>query len=236
MRDEEDGAGGRDGFSKLEWAALGCFLAAIAAALAFLPVRDALEAAADWVGSLGWWAPVGFVLVYVLCALALLPRTILTVASGLLFGVAWGLLWSLLAANLASSIAFLAARHFARGFISRHIHNHDRLDSLDRAVAREGWRIVALTRLTPVFPYSVLNYAYGLTRVRWRQFALGTFLGMLPGFTMLVALGDLTGQVADGESSPVRTFVLVVAAVGATLATVLITRFARRSLRRSGSV
>jgi uncharacterized membrane protein YdjX (TVP38/TMEM64 family) len=234
-KNRNDAAGeAGEGFSKLEWIALAAFFALVAAALTFLPVREALEGAADWVGSLGWWAPAGFVAIYVLCALALIPRTILTVAAGMLFGMGWGLLWSLLAANLASSLAFLAARHFAHGAVSRRIRNHDRLDSLDRAVVREGWRIVALTRLSPVFPYSVLNYAYGLTRVRWSQFAYGTFVGMLPGFAMLVALGDLTGLAAEaGEegSSPARTLALCLAAVAATVATILITRFAKQALR-----
>lgn len=233
MPENDSGRPVGDGFSKLEWIALATLLGLALAAALFLPVREALDRATNWVGTLGWWAPPGFVALYVLCALALIPRTILTVAAGLLFGVGWGLLWSVLAANLASNLAFLAARHLFREPLSRRFRL-TRLDSLDQAVADEGWRLVALTRLSPVFPYSVLNYAYGLTRVPWREFAFGTFAGMLPGFALLVSLGDLAGLAAEageGESSTAELAALAAAAVVAGAATFLITRFAKRALQ-----
>lgn len=218
-----------------EWIVLAILLLGLALALRFLPVRAALERATLWIESLGWWAPATFVVLYVLCTLLLVPRTVLTVGAGFLFGPWWGLLWALVSINLGANLAFLSGRHFVRGLVARRTRDRGRLQALDRAVARDGWRIVALTRLTPVLPYSILNYAFGLTRVRWRQFALGSFAGMFPGTLMLVVLGTFTDFAAERSAQPRGTLVdLLYAAVvtGALLATWIVTRFARRVLER----
>lgn len=220
---------------RIEWIGLAVLLLGLAFALRSLPVRDSLESATLWIESLGWWAPATFLVLYVACTLLLVPRTILTVGAGFLFGPLQGLLWALLAINLGANLAFLLGRHLARGIVERRTRDRGRIQALDRAVAKDGWRIVALTRLTPVFPYSLLNYAFGLTRVRWRQFAIGSFAGMFPGTLMLVILGTFTDFAAERSDHPKGILVNVLYATGVAgtlLATWVVTRFAKRALER----
>ena len=218
---------------RLEWIALTMLLTGLAFALRSLPVRASLERATLWIESLGWWAPTTFVLIYVACALLLVPRAVLTVGAGFLFGPLWGLLWALLAINLGAHLAFLSGRHLARAAVERRARGHGRLQALDDAVSGGGWRIVALTRLSPVFPYSFLNYAYGLTRVGWSDFALGSLAGMFPGTLLLVILGTLTDFAAERsgqDAGPLVTALLAIGVIIALLATWVVTRVARRVL------
>lgn len=211
-------------------------VAVLAVAIRFLPVRAALERATDWIDSLGWLGPFAFVAIYALCTVLFLPRSILTVAAGLLFGLGWGCLWVVVSANLGANLAFLAGRHFAGGLVRRWTGDEGRLAALDRAVGRDGWKIVALTRLSPVFPFALLNYAFGLTQVRWRQFALGSFLGMLPGTVLLVTLGtlaDLAAEAGDEKPGPLTSYLLGGALLVAIAATLVVTRFARRAVART---
>ncbi len=220
----------------LEWTVLCLLIAGLLLALRFLPVQAALERATLWIESLGWWAPTAFVALYTLCTLLLVPRTVLTVAAGFLFGFGWGAILALLSINLGANLAFLSGRHFARAAVERRARNHARFLALDRAVGRDGWRLVALVRLTPVFPYSLINYAFGLTQVAWIQFACGSFLGMLPGTLLLVALGTLTDFAA--EQSEAKGGVWLHAATAAAMlagvvSTLVVARFAKRALERS---
>ena len=162
-----------------------------------------------------------------------MPRAVLTVGAGFLFGPLWGLLWALLAINLGAHLAFLSGRHLARAAVERRARGHGRLQALDDAVSGGGWRIVALTRLSPVFPYSFLNYAYGLTRVGWSDFALGSLAGMFPGTLLLVILGTLTDFAAERsgqDAGPLVTALLAIGVIIALLATWVVTRVARRVL------
>jgi uncharacterized membrane protein YdjX (TVP38/TMEM64 family) len=218
---------------RLEWIALALLLTGLAFSLWSLPVRASLERATLWIESLGWWAPATFVLIYVACALLLVPRAVLTVGAGFLFGPLWGLLWALLAINLGAHLAFLSGRHLARAAVERRTRDHGRLQALDDAVSGGGWRIVALTRLSPVFPYSFLNYAYGLTRVGWSDFAFGSLAGMFPGTLLLVILGTLTDFAAERSgqhAGPLVTALLAIGVIIALLATWVVTRVARRVL------
>lgn len=240
-------APGKDRVSRvvrLEWIALAFLLLGLAVALRHLPVSATLERATLSIESLGWWAPATFVVLYVVCTMLLLPRTVLTVGAGFLFGPLHGLLWALLAINLGANLAFLSGRHLLRNVVERRIHADGRIQALDQAVAGNGWRIVALMRMTPVFPYSLLNYALGLTRIRWRHFALGSLAGMFPGTAMLVILGTFTDFAAEKSDEPTGLLVRSLYAVGVIvtlLATWWVTRFAKRTLDRhraasSGSV
>lgn len=226
---------GAERFARLEWISLGLFLLGLALALRSLPVRASLEKATLWIESLGWWAPGTFLVLYVACSLLLVPRTVLTVGAGFLFGPLQGLLWAVLAINLGANLAFLLGRHLARGTVRRRTRGRGRIGALERAAARGGWRFVALTRLTPVFPYSLLNYAFGATRVGWGQFAAGSFAGMFPGTLLLVILGSLTDFAAErSESRPgpwVNALLAIIVAI-ALVATWIVTRWAKRVLER----
>ena len=163
------------------------------------------------------------------------PGFVLTLTAAAVFGFGWGLLWVMIGANLSANLAFLISRYFGRGIMSKQIEGNRRFEAIDRAVEKEGWMIVTLTRLSPTFSFSLLNYAFGLTNVRWIEYCLATLLGMLPGMIMFVYLGSL-GKLAT-DSGEIKTDKIVLTIVGllATIAaTVLITRKAKQALDDDG--
>lgn len=194
-----------------------------------------LPALTEQVARLGVWGPVVYVALYVLGAVLLIPGSVLTLAAGVLFGLVRGTALVLLAATLGAAAAFLVARYLARGYIERRIGT-GRLAAVDRALARDGFRLVLLLRLTPVVPYSLLNYSLGLTGVRFRDFVLAS-VGMLPGTLLYVYYGKVAGDLAAlAGGQPVPRDAAYWATIGVGLAatiavTVLVTRIARRALR-----
>jgi uncharacterized membrane protein YdjX (TVP38/TMEM64 family) len=139
----------------------------------------ALPRFAAWVESLGAWGPVVFVLGYAVAVVAFVPGSLLTLAAGAIFGVLWGVVWVFIAAVLGSAAAFLIARYVARDAVARRLAANPRFAAVDRAVGREGRKIVFLLRLSPLFPFTLLNYALGLTTVRFADYLLAA-VGMIP--------------------------------------------------------
>jgi uncharacterized membrane protein YdjX (TVP38/TMEM64 family) len=191
---------------------------------------------AAWVKGLGVWGPGVFIAGYVVATVAFVPGVLLTLAAGALFGLVRGVLYVFIAATLGSAAAFLVARYVARGAIERRIAGNTRFAAIDRAVGAEGRKIVFLLRLSPVFPFNLLNYALGLTRVRFADFVLASF-GMIPGTILYVYYGKLIGDVtalaggAAVEKGPGYYAVLVLGLAATVAVTTLVTRTARRALR-----
>jgi uncharacterized membrane protein YdjX (TVP38/TMEM64 family) len=218
---------------------VGRVIAAVAAVIGILLlgriVGASLPAFARWVDGLGVWGPVVFVAGYALAAIAFVPGSILTLAAGAIFGVARGALYVFVAAVLGSSGAFLVARHLARGAVERRLAGNARFAAIDRAVGREGRKIVFLLRLSPVFPFNLLNYALGLTRVSFGDFFVAS-VGMIPGTLLYVYYGKLAGDVATLASGTAVEkgagyyAVLALGLVATVVVTTLVTRTARRAL------
>jgi uncharacterized membrane protein YdjX (TVP38/TMEM64 family) len=193
---------------------------------------------AAWVDGLGAWGPLVFILGYALAVIALVPAALLTLAGGAIFGLLRGAVYVFVAAVLGSIGAFLVARYFARGMVERRLADDPRFAAIDRAIGVHGRRIVFLLRLSPAFPFSLLNYALGLTRVRLADYALSSF-GMIPGTILYVYYGKIAGDVAAlgaGRSAGrgVAYYVLLgIGLVATLLVTVLVTRIARRALREA---
>jgi uncharacterized membrane protein YdjX (TVP38/TMEM64 family) len=191
-----------------------------------------------WVRSLGALGPIVFVGGYVLAAVAGIPGSLLTLAAGAIFGLGFGVLYVFVGATLGASAAFLVARYVARASVERRVMHNARFQALDEALALDGRRIVFLLRLSPVFPFSLLNYALGLSRVRFADYVLAS-VGMLPGTVLYVYYGKLAGDVASAATggAPVRGtgyYVLLALGLLATVVvTTIITRAAGRSLRAS---
>jgi uncharacterized membrane protein YdjX (TVP38/TMEM64 family) len=189
-----------------------------------------------WVESLGALGPLAFILGYALAVVAFVPGSALTLASGAIFGVAKGTVLVFVAALLGSTAAFLLARHGARAAIERRIAGEQRFAAIDRAIGGEGRKIVFLLRLSPIFPFNLLNYALGLTRVRLADYVIAG-AGMLPGTLLYVYLGSAAGQAvaAAGGAAPGRSpaeWALFGVGLAATVVvTVYVTRIARRALR-----
>lgn len=181
-----------------------------------------------WVEGLGALAPVVFILGYAVATVAFIPGSALTIAAGAIFGVVEGTIYTLVGATLGASAAFLLARYVARGAIERRISGNPRFAAIDRAVGREGFKIVALLRLSPVLPFNLLNYALGLTRVRFLHY-LAASVAMLPGTLLYVYSGAAVGDLAGGAGNRILLGIGLVATIAVTT---FITRLAGRALRQ----
>jgi uncharacterized membrane protein YdjX (TVP38/TMEM64 family) len=212
--------------------------------LAWVFGRSSFDAAVEWLRGRGKvWGLVILALAYTPAALLLFPATLLTLGAGAVFGVPEATIAISLGSTFAAGVVFLVGRTLARHWVEGKFANSPRFRALDRAVADNGFRIVLLTRLSPAFPYTVLNYAYGLTKVRFRDYLLASWIGMLPGTLMYVYLGrgakgiaDLASVLFRGQASAtdVEQGVLLLVGLLATVAvTVLVTRLARTSLRKA---
>jgi uncharacterized membrane protein YdjX (TVP38/TMEM64 family) len=210
-------------------AALAALVLAGRAAGAYVPTF------AGWVDGLGLWGPLIFIAGYAAAVVLFAPGSVLTLAAGAIFGLLEGTIFVFVAATLGAAVAFLVARHLARGAIERRLAGNARFAAIDRAVGAQGRRIVFLLRLSPVFPFNLLNYALGLTRVRFADYLVAS-LGMLPGTLLYVYTGKIAGDVAalaGGAAVERGTAYYAVLVLGllATLAvTTMVTRIARRSL------
>jgi uncharacterized membrane protein YdjX (TVP38/TMEM64 family) len=220
---------------------LGIILAAvagIAVAARMLPLAPWLGDFNERIVALGLAGMVLFALVYAAATVLLVPGSLLTLAAGAAFGVLPGFATVLFGATLGAACAFLVSRHLARKRVERWIQRKPSFVAVDKAVAREGWKIVFLTRLSPVFPFNFQNYAYGLTSVSFWQYLLASWIGMIPGTFLYVYLGTLGRSGLEAASgSGAETFRFALQAVGllATVAvTILITRTAKRALREAG--
>jgi pyruvate/2-oxoglutarate dehydrogenase complex dihydrolipoamide dehydrogenase (E3) component/uncharacterized membrane protein YdjX (TVP38/TMEM64 family) len=221
--------------SRMRLVALALIAVALVAAVKLLPVNRWLLALVGWIRGAGATGIAVFVLAYVVACILLLPGVVLTLGAGFAYGVAIGIPLVWVSANLGAASAFLLGRTLARDRIAARVAGNPRFAAIDRAVGREGLKIVLLTRLSPAFPFNLLNYAYGLTGVRFRDYTIGSLVGMIPGTAMYVYLGSLitsvtqlaSGAPAGGTAKQVLTW-LGFAATAAV--TVVITRIARRAL------
>ena len=188
--------------------------------------------------SLGIWGPVLLAVIYIISAVLFLPGSVLTLGAGAIFGLLTGYVAVTVGSVLGAALAFTVGRTVGRGWVDRKVAGNAKFRALDEAVGEEGFKIVLLTRLSPIFPYNLLNYAYGVTRVSFRDYFLASWLGMIPGTLMYVYLGSAAKGLAElatggGEGGPAQA-VLFFFGLGATvLLTVFITRIARKALKNA---
>ena len=185
--------------------------ALIAAILAVILNRDRFDAAAlqQWVESTGAIGPLAFIAIYALGTVLFLPGSLLTLSGGALFGPLWGTLYNLLGATLGAMLAFVIARHLASDWVSEKAGG--RLKQLINGVEKEGWRFVAFTRLVPLFPFNLLNYALGLTRIRLGHYVMATFVFMIPGALAYTWLGYAGREAITGGEGLIRKGLLALA-------------------------
>jgi uncharacterized membrane protein YdjX (TVP38/TMEM64 family) len=179
-------------------------LVAIAMAVRVFHLQDYVEEERlrQTIASYGIWGPLAYLLVWFLAPPLFLPGLPITLAGGILFGPFWGVVYTAFGATGGASLAFLVARYLAREWVASKLTGA-KLRTLDDKVAQHGWKIVAFTRLVPVFPYFLLNYAFGITRVSFAAFFLATFFGMMPATIAFVyfsshILDVLKGRISSG--------------------------------------
>lgn len=195
--------------------------------------RDALV----WIGEAGSLGVLVFFGLYIAACVFMLPGSILTLGAGAVFGVVKGSLLVSLSSTIGATVAFLIGRYLVRETVTRRVAGNATFSAMDEAVAHEGWQIVGLARLSPVFPFNLLNYAFGLTRVSLRDYVLASWIGMIPGTVMYVYLGSLAGSLAalgareGGRArSPAEWALYVVGLIATVAVTAVIARIARRAL------
>ena len=190
---------------------------------------------AEWVDEQGAWGPAVFIVGYAVLTVAFVSGALLTLTAGAIFGIVEGTLYVFVAATLGASIAFLVARYLARDAVEARIRGDDRFTAIDRAIGGEGRKIVFLLRLVPFLPFILLNYALGLTRVRFVDYLLAS-VGMLPATVVYVYYGKVLGEVAaiaggvEIERGPADYAMLAAGLVAAIAVSIIVTRVARRAL------
>jgi uncharacterized membrane protein YdjX (TVP38/TMEM64 family) len=214
-------------------------LLAIAAMARFFPLADWVLSFIRWVRSLGLLGVAVYAAVYVIGTVSLVSGTALTLGAGFLYGPVFGTLLVSPASVAGATISFVLARHFARGWVEKRIAKYPRFSAIDRAVGRQGFKMVLLMRLDPIFlPFAVLNYALGLTSVKLRDYVVSSWIGMLPASILYVYVGSLAANAADllrhgTESAGYWSKILFWAGLAASgILVALLTRIAGRALRR----
>ena len=193
----------------------------------------------QWIAELGAIGPLAFIGIYTIATIAFLPGSILTLGAGVVFGVGLGTVYVFMGAMIGATAAFLVGRYLARSWVTQKIAGNSKFQAIDQAVGLDGLKIVLLTRLSPVFPFNFLNYAFGLTGVSVKDYVLGS-VGILPGTIMYVYLGSLAGNLAliDTAAQPtnsnVQWAIRIIGLVATIAVTVYITRLAKRALAEEG--
>ncbi|QLE56163.1 TVP38/TMEM64 family protein [Nostoc sp. TCL26-01] len=194
-----------------------------------------------WVQSLGIFGPIAYIIIYNLATLLFIPGSLLTLKGGCLFGVFWGSIYVLFAATVGAILAFLIGRYLSRDWVSQQIEKYPKFQTIDQAVAREGWKIVLLTRLSPLFPFNLLNYAFGVTQISLKDYTLGS-LGIIPGTVMYVYIGSLATDLAmiNSNHQPVtaetqmwQLIMQILGLIATVGVTVYVTKIAQKALAQS---
>jgi len=168
-----------------------------------------LELLQQWIDGAGWWAPVLFILVYIVATVLFLPGSILTLAGGAMFGPVIGTLCNLTGASIGAAISFLISRYLASDWVSK--RSAGALKKLITGVEAEGWRFVAFTRLVPVFPFNLLNYALGLTKIRFLEYLIATIIFMSPGAIAYTYVGFAGREAISGGEGTIKTILIAIA-------------------------
>ena len=199
---------------------------AIAAAGFLLPIGEWVKSLEGWIKGLGAFGVVAFVVLYVLATITLVPASAFTILAGLAYG-AWGVPLVVVSATIGACLAFLIGRHLARERVKDRVQGNDRLKAVDKAVAQEGWKVVGLLRLSPVFPFGLQNYFFGITEIGFLPYALATFFGIIPGTALYVYLGAI-GKAGGG--GPAQWAFLIAGLIATAVVVWLVTRRAKAAL------
>lgn len=220
-----------------KWIALGLWLIALSAAATFLPVKDWVKAFSDWVQTLGGLGVVVFIGAYALATVLFLPGWIFTVAAGLVYGVIGGTAVALAGAIIGSTLAFLCGRYLVRKRVEAATKGNKKFAAIDKAIGQQGWKIVGLLRLSPIVPFNLSNYFYGVTAVAFWPYVLASAVGMLPGTLLYAYLGGAgkAGVDGGGEQSPLKWVFLGVGLLATIIVTMIVSRTAKKALEKSGA-
>jgi uncharacterized membrane protein YdjX (TVP38/TMEM64 family) len=171
----------------------------------FVNLTGPFIAALEWIQGLGIWGNLVFGLFYVLACTLMVSGAVLTLGAGAIYGPVWGTVTVSVASTIGAMTAFLVGRTIGRNWVAGKVEGNPRFHAIDEAMGREGFKIVLFTRLSPVFPFVLLNYIFGITRVTFWKCALASWIGMLPGTIMYVYLGSVVKSLAELDADKPKT-------------------------------
>lgn len=183
-------------------------LVAITAGIYYRDQFD-VQSLQHWINQAGWWAPVIFILVYITATVFFLPGSVFTLAGGVIFGPVLGSIFNIIGATIGAALSFLIARYLAENWVSERAGG--KLKQLIKGVETEGWRFVAFVRLVPLFPFNLLNYALGLTKIRFIEYLLATSIFMLPGAIAYTYIGYAGREAVSGGDGLINTILIAIA-------------------------
>ena len=185
----------------------------------------------SWIEGLGYWGAIIFIFIYVSTTIFLIPGLILTLGAGFIFGVIKGTIVVSIASTLGATAAFLIGRYFARIWVGQQIENQPKFKAINEAVAKNGWKIVGLTRLSPILPFIFLNYAFGVTQVSLKDYIWASWIGMIPGTVMYVYFGSLAKDLASLNAGiKVPIWLQLLGFIATVSVTFYITKISRKAL------
>ncbi|PLZ40983.1 TVP38/TMEM64 family protein, partial [Fischerella thermalis WC542] len=226
---------------KLKLVLLSCLAVSLIIAAKQLNIQGWLQTSITWIESLGSWGAIAFIIIYNIATLLFIPGSLLTLKGGCLFGVVWGSMYVLIAATIGATFAFIIGRYLTRDWVCRQLEKHPKFKAIDQAVAKQGFKIVFLTRLSPIFPFNLLNYAFGITQVSLKDYILGS-IGMIPGTVMYVYIGSLATDLAmisthhqptTAETEIGKWLIQIIGLTATVLVTIYVTRIAQKALQKS---
>lgn len=205
---------------------------------AILPVKQWIREFIDWVRQLGPLGVIVFIIAYAIATVLFLPGWIFTVSAGLIYGIVGGTLIALCGAVIGASLAFLVARYLLRHNIEELTKKNPRFGAIDAAIGKNGWKIIGLLRLSPLIPFNLSNYFYGITSISFISYIAVSAIGMIPGTLLYAYLGAIGQAGISGGVSQRSLWQYVLLGVGllATIAvTILVSRIAKNALKKSGA-
>jgi Uncharacterized conserved protein len=223
---------------KLKLVLLSCLAVSLIIAAKQLNIQGWLQTSITWIESLGSWGAIAFIIIYNIATLLFIPGSLLTLKGGCLFGVVWGSMYVLIAATIGATFAFIIGRYLTRDWVCRQLEKHPKFKAIDQAVAKQGFKIVFLTRLSPIFPFNLLNYAFGITQVSLKDYILGS-IGMIPGTVMYVYIGSLATDLAmisthhqptTAETEIGKWLIQIIGLTATVLVTIYVTRIAQKGI------
>jgi uncharacterized membrane protein YdjX (TVP38/TMEM64 family) len=228
--------------NNLKWIALVVAMVALFAGLRLLHITEWLNSFNQWVADLGPTGVMIFVIVYALATVLFVPGSVLTIGAGFIFGLGLGVLAVSIGSVIGAALAFVVSRYLVRRKIESLARENEKFASIDRAIGDQGWKLVFLLRLSPLIPFNLSNYFYGITAIKFWPYVLASWIGMLPGTVLYVYLGTVGKAGVESAAgggrarSPVEWTFLIVGLIATVIVTVWVTQIARKALRRTNVV
>jgi len=228
-KEEKAGATG----SRLKLIAFGLVIVGLLALSRFVDIPGTINSILDWIKGQGAVGAILFIFLYIGACVFVIPGSLITLGGGAIYGLPMGFALVSAGSTLGATLTFIIGRYVARDYIAKKIATNQKFKAMDDAVAQQGWKIVLLTRLTPLMPFSMQNYGYGLTKVPLLQYMLASWIGMMPGTVLYVYIGTVSGQAAEGGASTAQWVMRGIALAATVVVTIFITRVARKALAQA---